>query len=241
MKYFLVFALALAVGVVSSRAQQAPDNDAILAAINDGSSPYYYPSLMLRYGNGDRSLTADDYRYLYYGFAFQSRYNPTATVIGTDDIWTVLERSPEPDAEAAGDIIRFARQVMMQDPFSPSNVNYLTFAYAVLGDTINERVNADRFDKILSTIESSGTGLSEKSPWHILWFSHANDMLAAKGFEIRKRIVVSRSVEYIEVEKNDQGVKGFYFDFSRIYWKKPEDTPKKEKGNGFLLNGIRIR
>lgn len=239
-KYLFALGAICALGAEFVSAQRTPDNGAISAAISDVSSPYYYPSLMLRYENGDTTLTLDDYHYLYYGFAFQDRYKPTDPVRGTDEILAVFERNNNPGKEEALEIIRYAKQVMEQDPFSLNNINYLTYAYGVIGDTINERINADRFEKIYSTIESSGKGTAEKSPWHILWFSHANDLLATKGFEVDKRTIVSRSTEYIEVKKNDMGAKGFYFDFTRLYWKKPEDMPEVKKGNGFLLNGIRI-
>ena len=241
LSYFIAVVAICVIGSVAASAQRVPDNEAIYNAINDPASPYYYPSLMLRYENGDTTLTLDDYYYLYYGFAFQDRYKPTDPIHGTDEILAVFERNNNPDVPDALEIIRYAKQVMQQDPFSPNNINYLTYAYGIIGDTINERINADRFDKIYKTIESSGKGTIEKSPWHILWFSHANDLLAINGFEVDKRTIVSRSTEYITVRDNDQGAKGFYFDFTRLYWKKPDDMPEVNKGNGFLLNGIKLR
>ena len=75
---------------------------------------------------------------------------------------------------------------------------------------------------ILATIESSGDGLTEKTPWHILRFSHAEDLLAAKNIPVRESSVISRTVEYIpRVKRDENGVKGYYFDYGRIYWKKP--------------------
>lgn len=220
---------------------EAPDNDKIKTVTNDSSSPYYYPALMLRYESGDTTLTKENYHYLYYGYAFQDKYQPLEPVRGTDRILGVFERNEVLGTEEAVEVVSFAKHVMMQDPFSPSNINYMTYAYGILGDTVNEKINADRFRKILATIEESGTGLTEKSPWHILWFSHANDLAATKGFDISKRTIVSRSVEYAEVLKNDSGVKGFYFDYSRLYWKRPESMPEVNKNRGFLMNGMKVK
>ena len=206
---------------------QKPDDDAIFAAVMDAASPYYYPTLMMRYDAGDTTLTHDDYRHLYYGYAFQDEYRPLEPTIGEGEILSVFDRNPEPGPVEAERIIHYARQVMEQDPFSPKNINFMIYAYGVLGDSINERINADRLRKILEVIDSSGTGLKEGSPWHVLWFSHVNDFLGSRGLEILRRRVVERSVEYVTLTEPDGRNKGYYFDFGRVYWKKPENLPEK--------------
>ena len=83
---------------------------------------------------------------------------------------------------------------------------------------------------MLATISASGTGRSEKSPLHVLRFEHASDWLAARGKTVLKRLVVSRSAEYVTVA-NEQGrpeSKGYYFDFSRVF-RHPEEMPKQKQ------------
>lgn len=238
----LIAAVSLCFVAVTAFAQfNVPDNDKIRLVTNDAASPYYYPALMLRYQGGDTTLTAQDYHYLYYGYAFQDKYQPLEPIIWTDKIYSVFERRDTLDREDAVEIISLAKRVMEQDPFSPGNINYMTYAYGILGDTLNVTINADRFSKILGTIEASGTGLTEKSPWHILWFSHAADLMTTRGYEAVKRNIVSRSVEHVLVPKNDQNIDGFYVDYSRMYWKRPENTPEVNTGKGFLLNGIKVK
>ena len=42
--------------------------------------------------------------------------------------------------------------------------------------------------------------------------------------------IAGRTVEYIpRVKKDEKGVKGYYFDYGRIYWKKPEQGYKRER------------
>ncbi len=240
-RYLLSFIAALSFCLPVAYGQlNVPDNDKISAVTNDAASPYYYPSLMLRYQGGDTTLTAQDYHYLYYGYAFQDKYQPLEPITWTDRIYAVFEQIDSLGRDGAVEIISLAKRVMEQDPFSPSNINYMTYAYGMIGDTINEKINADRFSKICGTIEASGTGLTEKSPWHVLWFSHAADLMTMKGYEAVKRSVVSRSVEYVRVAMNEDETEGFYVDYSRIYWKKPENKPEVNTGNGFLLNGIKL-
>ena len=45
------------------------------ATVKDSVGENYYPSLMMRYNQFDTSLTKEQYRLLYYGFAFQKDYN----------------------------------------------------------------------------------------------------------------------------------------------------------------------
>lgn len=229
---FAILLLAVGVCLGAAQAQQAPDDEDIFARTLDEASPYYYPSLIMRYRAGDTTLTATDYYYLYYGYAFSENYRPLRPIKAEDDMLAVLERINQDsiryeDMEA---VIRCADEVMQSDPFSPRNLNFLVYAYGTIGDTLNERINYDRLTKVLATISVSGTGRSEKSPLHVLRFEHASDWLAARGKTVLKRLVVSRSAEYVTVA-NEQGrpeSKGYYFDFSRVF-RHPEEMPKQKQ------------
>ncbi|MDE5815710.1 MAG: DUF4919 domain-containing protein, partial [Alistipes sp.] len=68
----------------------------------------------------------------------------------------------------------------------------------------------------------------------ILMFDHALDVLAAEGLAYDKSRVVSRTVEFVPLSApyvvDGKKRKGFYFDFSRIYWNKPEGyTYKRDR------------
>lgn len=241
-KIFLVL-LALAIILPLTNAaysQRVPDNDRILTSIIDSESPYYYPGLMLRYELGDTTLTLDDYHYLYYGYAYQDSYKPLEPIPAEDKLLMLLEAGENVTGEQARRLVDYATEVMKYDPFSPKNINFLTYGYVILGDTLNARVNADRLGKILTTIESSGTGLKEGSAWHVLWFSHATDIIGSRNLKIRSRTVRSRTVEYVALKEKDGNVKGYYFDFGRMYWKRPETPQKQKRVDGFQLNGINL-
>ena len=57
-------------------AAKVPVESDIKARIEDPASEQYYPNLRLRYEQADSTLTADDYHYLYYGYAYQPQYRP---------------------------------------------------------------------------------------------------------------------------------------------------------------------
>lgn len=212
--------------------KMVPDNDEILARTIDTSSPFHHASLMMRYNAGDVTLTQEDYHYLYYGYAFTNAYRPLAGIPAEDmilEVFASLPEGAEPDREGMVKIIEYATEAMKADPFSPRNLNFLVYAYGAIGDSINERINYDRMTKVVAAIEASGTGESEKSPMHILRFTHAADVLTARGLSIAKRTVVSKTQELITLDRRDGRNRGYYFDYSRIFWNKPEEAPKPEK------------
>lgn len=216
-----------------SASGQAPDNDAIRTAISDPSSKYFYETLYSRYERGDTTLTRDDYRHLYYGFAYNAAYKPLETSPDEVQILMIFEKHPESDPVLAAEIIERARQVMKHDPFSPRNINIMTYSYGLLGDAENERLSAARLAGILDAIASSGTGQGEDSPWHVLTFSHVNDFLASRGYEILNRRVVSATVEHVAVRDAENRRKDIYFDYGRIYWNPPANMPQRSGGLKF--------
>lgn len=225
----LFLSISAAILVVGAYGQ-APDYDAIEVAIGDISSPYYYPTLMGRYINGDTTLTREDYRHLYYGYVFQDSYRPLDPVPGETDLLNLLDTKQQFDEEDAHKMLYYAGEVMQRDPFSLNNINFMTYAYGLLGDKEKERISAARLQGVYDAIESTGSGEKEESPWHITSFSHVIDFMTLKGYQIQTRRVVSRSVEYVKPRSSDRKNKGFYFDFSRVYTKPPTVMPVKPKG-----------
>ena len=213
-------------------AAKVPVESDIKARIEDPASEQYYPNLRLRYEQADSTLTAEDYHYLYYGYAYQPQYRPLETNPALDRFYETLARL-NVDAPADTDllaVIEAGTEALEADPFSPQVLNFLSFAHAQRGDTAQAAAYRDKMNLVLATIESSGDGLTEETPWHILMYAHAFDLLAAKNIPVRESSIISRTVEYIpRVKKDEKGVKGYYFDYGRIYWKKPEQGYKRER------------
>ncbi|MBR2443243.1 MAG: DUF4919 domain-containing protein [Rikenellaceae bacterium] len=236
----IVLLLPMLIIALSAAGQlRVPDEEDVLARTIDQNSKWYYPELMMRYVGGDTTLTVEDYHYLYYGYAYDTNYRPLDNIPDNSEVLELLRGVGEQGAtrSQAQLLLEAAKDVMLVDPFSPSNINVMTFAYGILGDTLNERISADRFNKIVATIEASGTGLKENSPMHVLRHEHVNDLLLSKGLHIVNRTVRSTKVEYVQVQRNGRNAKGYFFNFERIYWKRPEMIPEREKSN-WMINGI---
>ncbi|MBR4994599.1 MAG: DUF4919 domain-containing protein [Alistipes sp.] len=223
---------------------KVPNEDDILRKTMDAASPYYFTSLMMRYNNLE-PLNAEEYHYLYYGYAYQDSYNPTAVNSASEQLYASLMslNTESNDAREMNHIISLCNQSLMNDPFNTTALNMLVFAYGKLGDKEKEQAYAHHHKGILDTIKSSGDGRSEKYPLHILMFSHAVDVLSSMGLESKRPEIISRTVQYIPLCETlrlpDGKVKGFYFDYSRIYRKKPAAAPTKKRTWQFNNLGVK--
>ena len=201
-----------------------PDNDDIYAKTADSSSPYYYPNLKMKFDDWTSAMSDTELHYLYYGFAFTDGYKPLAADPHYTRVMEIMAKLSidEPLVSDLDELVMTAAQSLEHDPFSPQMLNIMAYAYGALGDSAREKAYFDRMNGILRVIEKSGDGLHEKSPMHITMFSHALDLIAAKGWGYGKSSVRSRNVEYVPFDAPHDKIKGYYFDFSRIYWNKPE-------------------
>ncbi|MBR3793877.1 MAG: DUF4919 domain-containing protein [Alistipes sp.] len=226
--------LLLAVLVPALGFAKIPDDEDILRKIMDSSSPFYYTNLMMRYENLEK-LSEEEYHYLYYGYAYHENYKPTATNKAVEDLYASMIglNADRPDSKQIEYIISVCNEAMMVDPFSPTVLNMLVFAYGSRGDKVREEAYFYHLQGILETIKSSGDGRTEKYPMHIIMFSHAVDVVSSMGVSAKRPEIISRSVEYIPLEEPrrvpDGKIRGFYFDYSRIYRNKPEDVTFKKK------------
>ncbi|MCD8185512.1 MAG: DUF4919 domain-containing protein [Rikenellaceae bacterium] len=208
---------------------QAPDNDKIDLAIHQSSSPYYYPNLMERYRRADESLTTEDYRHLYYGYMFDPGYNPYASIPEMDSVLILIMRDPDLSSEDYKRLIHYGSKVLESDPFNPRMLNVMTYAYHRIGDTENALKSARRFNGVINAILSSGEGNKEQSPWHILYFSHAEDVMDQFGMQYHRPVVVSRTTEFFRLLKRAGNTRGYYFDYSRVYIRRPEELPQPQE------------
>lgn len=220
-----------------------PDEDDIMAQVFSPASPYYYPNLMLKYRNGSERLTTDEYYYLYYGFVYQDEYRPFVQNRALDEMLLIMSGidTEQPMVSQLEALIERGVESLKLDPFNPKVLNILAFAYGALGDSAREQLYFDHLNGVLSTIESTGSGLKEASPWHVLMFSHAYDLLASKGYAYSQSKIISRTVEYIPLTKRTPDkVKGFYFDYSRVYRNKPDDVVLK-RDRTWQFNNLKPR
>ncbi len=209
---------------------RTPDEDDIIHQTLSIASPYYYTNLMLKYRNGTEQLTPQEYYYLYYGYIYDDNYRPFSENESLDRMLMVMAgiNPDEPNIMQLESLVENGTKAMEIDPFNPRVLNMLAYAYGALGDTVREQLYFNHLNGILSTIESTGTGLREGDRWHVIMFSHAYDLLASKGYNYMENRIISREAMFIPIEQRPkERIKGFYFDYSRIYRNKPDDVTIK--------------
>ncbi len=243
MRYYL-YIIALLLPILA--AAKSPNEDDIVVTISNPQSENYYPALKLRYSAGDETLTADNFHYLYYGYAYQDSYKPLATDQSRDKLLLMASTLDidNPMLQTLEEIIYTGTEALQADPFSPTILNLMAYAYGALGNEAQEAAFYRKMQGVINTIKASGDSFSQKSPQHILMFDHALDLLTIGGYAVGKSRVVSRDVEFIPLvepqEIDGKKRKGFYFDFSRIYWNKPEGYTYK-RDRTWQLNNLKPR
>lgn len=229
MNKFTIFLLGwLLVGSVLPGWAKVPDEEDILARITDPQSEYFYPNLMMRYRSGDLSLSDEAYHYLYYGFAYQNEYRPLESNEALDKLLLLASTLDidHPEVKLLEQILLAGEEAMMRDPFNPQVLNLMAYAYGGLGNVAKEQAAYEQMRHVLMTIENSGNGQTKDTPCHILMFDHALSLLSSYELRTERAQIISREVEYIPltVPRMVMGkkIKGYYFNYSRIYRNKPE-------------------
>lgn len=223
-----------------------PDEEDIKRKIFDPESKYYYTNLMMRYNNLER-LNDEEYHYLYYGYAYHELYKPTASNPSADELYASLAglNTENPDQQQVEEILTYCNRALEHDPFNPTMLNLLVFAYGTLGDKAKEQAYFYHLQGIMETIKTSGDGRSEKYPMHILMFSHAIDVVTSMGLETRRPRIISRTVEIVPLAvphevPDGKKIRGYYFDYSRIYRNRPDGaTFKRERTWQFNNLGVK--
>ncbi|MDE6861884.1 MAG: DUF4919 domain-containing protein [Alistipes sp.] len=239
----LITPLAMSAQQTDTQNLRIPDEEDIAMRTMDASSPYYYTNLMLKYRHGTAPLSAEEYYYLYYGYAYQTDYRPFANNAALDQMLAVMAgiNPDQPQVGQLESLIEYGTEALEIDPFSPKVLNMMAYAYGALGDTQREQLYFNHLNGVLQTIESTGTGLKENLPWHVLLFSHAYDLLASKGYLYNEGRIISRTVQYVPLkEKTYDKKKGFYFDYSRVYRNKPDDVEIK-RDRTWQFNNLKPR
>lgn len=229
MKKIAIFLLGwLLMGSVLPAWAKVPDEEDILARITDPQSEYFYPNLMMRYRSGDLSLSDEAYHYLYYGFAYQNEYRPLESNEALDKLLLLASTLDidHPEVKLLEQILVAGEEAMKRDPFNPQVLNLMAYAYGGLGNLAKEQAAYEQMRHVLMTIEDSGNGLSKDTPCHILMFGHALSLLSTYDLHTERAQIISREVEYIPLTTPrmvmGKKVKGYYFNYSRIYRNKPE-------------------
>lgn len=233
----LIFSITLTIACLTTTLSsygQRPDFEAINDSTATPSSKYYYPNLLARYRLMDTTLTAEDYRYLYYGYPETESYKPLLTNSYTDSLSMAFSTRVTPSYATYSRVIHFCKVILEQEPFNLRDINALAFAYSQIDDSIRAQKASRQVNMLLKTITNSGSGLNDKSPWYITYYNHAQDVMNLLGASFKNPIIISRTVEFFPISNmSNKKFKGYYFNFQTIYSRRPDyldDLPKQKRG-----------
>ena len=165
---------------------------------------------------GDTSLTVEDFRYLYYGYTFQSMYIPYQASKYQDKMITYMKKGSLSEKEV-GELIKLCELNLKDLPFSIRTLNLLAYSYQQKNDSVSSHVADFKKSMIIKAIQSTGDGLTEKTAFHVIDASHEFDFLNEMGLQYAGSSDMTTGLcDYLLVSANENNVRGYYFNISRI-------------------------
>jgi len=202
-------------GISRLKAQEveAPNYKAIRTTILNQKGPNYYPNLMRRYMANDTTLTLEQVRNLYYGFALQEDFVPYQSErTELYDIRKKLVRN-NGNPRYCPDAVKIAQVVLDDNPFDLLAISTMSFAFLQLQDTASYRLWIDKQNALLDAIVSSGDGETKESAIHVINIEHEYEVLNRLGLQIEADSLCNDQVEYLKVKDNAEDIPGLFFNF----------------------------
>lgn len=199
-----------------------PQYEKIKANIFDSGSSKFYPSLYDKYMNGDTSLTIDDFRHLYYGYTFQSKYVPYKESKYEPQMMGFLRKGKLSSAEV-DEFIKIAKLKLQELPYDIRTLNILAFSYAQKGDSVMNAIYKFKKEMLVKAILSTGNGKTEGAAFHVIDPVHERDILNELGLRFATSSNLANALcDYLVVLPNEKNIRGVYFDISRLLKVKAE-------------------
>lgn len=189
-----------------------PDYKQIEKNVQKKNSPFYWPDLFKRFNSGDTSLTLQELHHFYFGFTFQDDYSPYS---GSGDTEKARELyGKEADEKNLKELLKVTKESLSRNPFDMEMINLQLYSYDKLGDKEN-------FDRVLyqlrwiyDVILSSGDGTSKENCFYVIFVSHEYKVINYLEFEFGGSQSLIEHYDYLELEKNEYDIEGFYFDIT---------------------------
>ncbi|HUP11870.1 MAG TPA: DUF4919 domain-containing protein [Niastella sp.] len=144
--------------------------DSVEAATTNPDKDSHYPKLLQRFNKFDTSLTLDEYRFLYYGFAFDAGYAPYQDN-GTSEIMPLVNERKYDKALDACD------RLLATNPVSITTNFYKGFVLMNMAENDSSRRYAARARKLINAILSSGNGLTCETAYKVIYVSDEYTLL----------------------------------------------------------------
>lgn len=197
------------------------DYAAIEKTIADPLSSYHYPTLLKRYMAGDTLLDTDEFRHLYFGYTFQDNFSPYGETPQLGLIRKIVEQKEELTQKDYAEMIRLAKDGLVEKPFSINLLNYLVVGYRKTNDMENYARWRHNLFGVIDAILSSGDGKTMATAYHVAEVSDEYTVLNLLDFEFGGEQSLQSSgrdsYDYLTVKANDAKIEGLYFNITRVF------------------------
>lgn len=179
-------------------------------------SAYHYPTLYKRYVELDTSLSVGEFRYLYYGYTFQSDYSPYGTPVLQDSLVNYLTR-PELMRAEYEVAARIGGELLHANPFRLRETFITAVSYEMAGNLRMSGLYFDLYEKQVDAIMSTGDGLSTLTAFSVIYVQDEYEILEVLGFEFDgNQQLLEGGFDMLELKENPAGFDALFFDVSRL-------------------------
>jgi hypothetical protein len=193
--------------------KKKPNYKKIEKEIKKKKSDFYYPKLWEKFMDADPNMTLEEKRHLYYGYIFQADYSAYGRAEYSDSLRSLM-KIDNPSDSILNQIVIIGDSVIKEQAFDVRARNYQLYALDKLGNTIEYEKKLTQMKIIVQAIMSSGDGLTKKTAFYVFSVSHEYFILSILGYDFGGSQSLIEHYDYLVVEKNKEGIKGFYFDIS---------------------------
>ena len=214
-KLITLMALLIVSVAFSQRETTSPDYTTIQKNIKDKNSAFHYTKLMDRYIKADTTLTLNERRHLYYGYAFMPAKMDEMTIRATEQQLKQALHKADPTQKDMTDVINYSGMLLEAFPFSITLKQYRAFCYEALGRYKEAAAEKAQTEIIIDAMLSSGDGKSAQTAIHVIDAGNEYELVQVMGFEaLDDEYLVNNKYDYITLNKNAYSLPGMYFDAS---------------------------
>jgi Domain of unknown function (DUF4919) len=213
-----------------------PDYKYIGQVTHDKSSEFYYPPLLSRYAANDTTLTAEQFKMLYYGAFFQDGYAAFNLASPFDDSLKALFDKDSLTPSDRRNIIRYTKADLERSPLSLKDLFRMYRMYNALEDDKNADIYFYKLNMLGKVISATGDALTDSSGIHVLCVDDEYAIISLLGYEFGgKQRLTGNQCDYLTLKDNSDGLKGLYFDVKQIFnsyskaLKSGDTSPVKKK------------
>lgn len=193
--------------------KKVPDLSPDLEKIRDFADSRKYSKLMRRYEKNDPTMSVNDYRQLYFGYVFQSEYQPYQKNDYSQSISTLYYKEHLSRVECDS-IIKYAEMSLKDDPFDLQQMNYLIYAYKEKKKHNLARHWQTRLNNVLRAILSTGTGETQETAWHVINIGHEYALInfMSPHYVVERQEFIEPHYDHIILKRISEHLPaGFYF------------------------------